>query len=912
MALQADGKVMIGDTFLAVDGVKHHNIARLNVDGSVDVSFNASTKNTKYSDYGGVSSVAVQPDGKILIGGSFNSVNGTLRNGIARLNADGTLESSDPFNSGSGVSQSISSLTFDVFKIEIEPEGKIVIQGTFNRVSDMPCNGFARLNADGSLESTERFHAVIDPNTSIYGNVLQEDGSMLVWGNFTTLNGTTVNGIARLKEDGSLDTTFNVGEGVRDLSGHLSGYFTQSPYKIQVQPDGKLLIWGSFATVNGVARHGFARLNADGSLESTDTFRDFLTRDSSLSSLILQTDGKILIAGRLITTNGLLYFARLNADGSLESTDIFDPGAGPSAYVHSIALQTDGKILLLGGFSWMNRVLCDSGIVRLNNDPVIQKLAVLNTAQVLWSRGGAAPEVLRVTFESSADEGKTWARLGSGKRVGTSANWQLTGLSLPPNGIIRVLGLAAQGSVNRSYGLIEQTVTYSASDLAPIAPKVTTSPATALTATGATLNAVVSSNIAASNVAFQYSTDATFSSGITTTSPAQTLASDASETAVNKAITGLTPHTVYYFRAIAANSEGSTNGAILRFTPGNTAPIAPDGIIKSTTGEQQTVTIPFPALDADGNEVGIIGAASGTNATVDSFTSTTVTFTSASTAETGSFTYTVGDGNGATATGTITLLCTDNDPPDTTISSSFTSSTSASIVLTATDNVAVAGFEGRLDAAPFASVTNPVVLTGLGEGAHTYEIRARDTAGNMDATPAAVSWTVDTLTPVEPGTLDTTYNPNITGGSYLTMAVQPDGRTITAGSYTLVDGKPHKKIERLNADGSVDPSFTASANAEITSMAVQADGKILIAGSFNTVNGAYRNGIARLNTDGSLEDTAVFDPATDTSGLFARTVQPDGKILFAETTGIDQYRIIYIRRTNANGSVDTTFNTVTV
>ncbi len=145
-----------------------------------------------------------------------------------------------------------------------------------------------------------------------------------------------------------------------------------------------------------------------------------------------------------------------------------------------------------------------------------------------------------------------------------------------------------------------------------------------------------------------------------------TEADDAAQTtgAFSESVSGLAPHTGYSSAAFATNIAGTTYTApALTFTTPNTAPTAPDGTATGTTGDQQTVTVAFPAMDADGDAVAITGA-SGTGLTVDAFTGTSVTFTPLSTFKgDGSFTYTVGDGFGGTATGTITVTVMDNDAP---------------------------------------------------------------------------------------------------------------------------------------------------------------------------------------------------------------------------------------------------------
>lgn len=160
VALQPDGKVVIGGRFNTIDSTARSRIARLNADGSLDASFNPGSGANDQ-----VHAVAVQPDGKILIGGIFTMVNGTARNRIARLNADGTRDNS--FNAASG----------SVHAMAVQPDGKILIGGTFTLVNGTARNRIARLNADGSVDTS------FDPGTGadepVDAVAVQPDGGFL-------------------------------------------------------------------------------------------------------------------------------------------------------------------------------------------------------------------------------------------------------------------------------------------------------------------------------------------------------------------------------------------------------------------------------------------------------------------------------------------------------------------------------------------------------------------------------------------------------------------------------------------------------------------------------------------------------------------------------------------------------------
>ena len=135
-ALQPDGKLIIGGEFTAVKGLARSKVARLTAGGSGDAAFNPGTGANDV-----VSSLALQPDGKVLIGGNFTTINGTNRNRIARLNANGSLDSS--FNPGTGADGPVRS-------IALQPDGKVLIGGDFTTVNGVARPYVARLYGDSA------------------------------------------------------------------------------------------------------------------------------------------------------------------------------------------------------------------------------------------------------------------------------------------------------------------------------------------------------------------------------------------------------------------------------------------------------------------------------------------------------------------------------------------------------------------------------------------------------------------------------------------------------------------------------------------------------------------------------------------------------------------------------------------
>jgi fibronectin-binding autotransporter adhesin len=328
IATQADGKIIIAGTFTSVGGTARNNIARLNADGTLDTGFNPNTN-------GAVRTVVVQADGKILLGGEFSTLqpNGapsaTTRRSIARVNADGTLDTG--FNPDAGGI---------VFSIALQADGKILLGGAFTQVNSIARSRIARLNADGTLDSNFQH----SPNGNVLCVAVQADGKILFGGQFshvqlnTPPSSFTARGrVVRFNADGTLDTGFNP-----DVN-HLVN-------SMAVQADGKIVLGGIFSAVNSTTRNRAARLNADGSL---DTAFDPNTGNEVIR-VVVQSDGKILLGGiftSLQPNAGSLayrnFFARVNADGTLDTA--FDPN--PNSTVRGIALQSDGKILLGGAFT---------------------------------------------------------------------------------------------------------------------------------------------------------------------------------------------------------------------------------------------------------------------------------------------------------------------------------------------------------------------------------------------------------------------------------------------------------------------------------------------------------------------------------------------------------------------------------
>jgi len=331
--LLPDGKIIITGQFTSFNGIERNRIARLNTDGSLDLSFDPGTGPNNI-----VTEVSVQNDGKIIVAGNFTSFNGTEINRIARLNANGSLDNT--FDPGSG-------LNSWVFAQTIQNDGKIVIGGIFTSYNGTPRNYIARLNEDGSLDTS--FNPGTGPNSGLLSLHFLADGKIMIGGDFSSYNGTARNNIARLNTDGSLDLSFNTGIAA---NGGISCF---SPLD-----DGKIIVGGSFTSFASALINSIARVNEDGSLDTSFESGIENVFDPYVKITRIQSDGKIIIGGFFshysgASRNGIV---RVNSDGSLDNS--FDPGTGTTnlgagfPVVNTAHIQSDGKIIIAGEFTAYN------------------------------------------------------------------------------------------------------------------------------------------------------------------------------------------------------------------------------------------------------------------------------------------------------------------------------------------------------------------------------------------------------------------------------------------------------------------------------------------------------------------------------------------------------------------------------
>ena len=350
LSIQSDNKIIVGGSFLKIDGVNRKGIARLNSDGSLDNSFNPGL-----GFIWEVYTTDIQTDGKIIAGGNFHTYNEIAANYIIRLLPNGDIDPTFLMDTAfNGI----------VYSVKLQADGKIIVGGNFTAYNGVQRNGIARLNPDGSLDLGFNPGSGFSDEFNIYWVVktiaIQNDGKILCGGNFNSFNGIPANYLVRLNTDGTFDETFNTGSGFIDNYG-LYGFYSPAIQSVSIQNNGKVIVVGEFSSINGVEVNRIARLNSDGSLDPV--FNRNLIFNNYLTSSIILPDGKVIIGG-LFDTLGQKHIARLNKDGYLDPT--FESGLGFNSMVNTIVSKTDGKILVGGDFNCYNGSPRD-GIVRLEN-----------------------------------------------------------------------------------------------------------------------------------------------------------------------------------------------------------------------------------------------------------------------------------------------------------------------------------------------------------------------------------------------------------------------------------------------------------------------------------------------------------------------------------------------------------------
>lgn len=303
--LQSDGKVVIvGDkyTYKLYNNKQEtigKNIIRLNKDLSIDDSFKTGSGFDST-----VNNIVIQPDGKIIVVGLFKSYNGTNVNKIVRLNQDGTIDNTFNFTDRG---LNVFTIT-QIDLVRLQPNGKILIAGKFEGSvhGNFYGRNALRLNSDGSVDKTFQSSYPYE----IFKIELQPDGKILrVYKN--TYNNENSYKIDRLNSDGTADQSFTVIEGFgRICSSNTVGYTGMNNCKLALQSDGKILFGACFTSFKSLDTRGFMRFNSDG---TKDTSFEYVVPGFPMATV----KDFILLPNNKILTHNLTL---INSDGTIDNT----------------------------------------------------------------------------------------------------------------------------------------------------------------------------------------------------------------------------------------------------------------------------------------------------------------------------------------------------------------------------------------------------------------------------------------------------------------------------------------------------------------------------------------------------------------------------------------------------------------
>jgi uncharacterized delta-60 repeat protein len=332
--LQTDGKIIIAGDFYNYNEVSSRGIARLTTDGMLDASF---VVGTGFNDL--VKKAIPLPDGKILVAGTFSEYNGTPVNTLARLNPDGTLDTS--FNPGAGFT-----VSYDIYTLAVQPDGKVLVGGWFNYYDNhhITFQNLLRINSDGSLDTTFVFQTGSNPVRKV---IVQEGGKILyaLEAHPTQPQATTV--INRINFNGEPDLAFT----------GMSGSVIRQIHDMIVLSNGKIVasgfcdnevIWAGRRIVmlhpNGIIDEGFD--------QGLGTGPEYYPA----TRLAEQQDGRIIISGRFSTYDGVgkKSVARIHTDGSLDTT--FDAGSGVGDWDIDALVVQGNKLIIAGVFAYYNGI----------------------------------------------------------------------------------------------------------------------------------------------------------------------------------------------------------------------------------------------------------------------------------------------------------------------------------------------------------------------------------------------------------------------------------------------------------------------------------------------------------------------------------------------------------------------------
>jgi uncharacterized delta-60 repeat protein len=725
----------------------------------------------------GLAASNAQLAGSIVVGGSFRSVNGLVANRIARLTPQGLLDAS--FNPGTGANS-------NVFALAMQADGKVLLGGEFTTVGGVGRARVARLLSNGALDTS------FDPGAGANGPVqviaVQPDGKVLVGGDFTSFAGQTSRAyLVRLEADGTLDATF-----APVLNGPVQA--------LAVRSDGGIYVGGCFISAGGTARGRIALLTTNGTLDTS--FNPGAGFNGVVRTLALQSDGRLVVGGAFDTFqfNPVGFLVRLQPNGQRDTS--FAVGAGANGPVNAVAVAPGDKIYVTGAFDLFDG-LPRAGYVRLRPDGALDPLFDIGT-------GANGPVFAAVAQPNSA--------LVIGGDF-TACN------GIPRTGLARIHG---DESSNISVFDLASTTFSVLENAGPAVITVVRSGNT--NAAGAIVLSTTNGTAVAGVHYAAVVTNVSFAPGVTVRTVNVPILNNAladGDRTVLLSLSGATPT-----RQIGVNSNA----------------------VLTIVDDEQGLRLSAPSY----------GVQEGSNLVVRVLR------------------------QGA-PTGTVSVWLNTADG-------------------TAQNGADYLGLTNLLTFPPGVteqSVVIPTFADGLPESPETVSLALSAPAGAVLLTPFSATVTISDFL-FTPGTLDTNFNPGTGANNFVrAVAFQSDGKLFVGGAFTQINGTNRNFLARLHANGALDLGFAPGTgpDAAVSTLAAGADGRVFLGGAFTNVNGTRFNRVALLNTNGGTV-AGFSSPFTLDAALNALTLRGDGRVLLG---GFFSQPTIGVTRLAPDGTVDPGF-----
>lgn len=931
--VQPDGKiVVVGTTNFSTA------VVRYNSDGSLDTSFGTGGKVTPLISPGSdvAVSVALLPDGKILVGG-YAQVGSNLDFAAMRFSSDGSLDAT--FDGDGLVTVDISGGNDQTREMVVQPDGKIVLVGVVTVTSI----GIVRLNVDGTLDSTFDGDGKRTISGSAPGSIAIGPNGRIVIAGASPATGAGDFAVIVLHADGSPDTSFD-GDGMQITP---FGGGTDLASSVAVQADGKIVVGGQAFGVGDQADFALARYNVNGSLDASfdgdGKVVSALSQDyDTISELAIQPDGRIVVVGSS-TAGGLSHFTVARYEGDPPTTTGIANQEGADGQPHHVNLfpsfadATDLDTEMAYAVTWLSNptLLASTSI-----DGVTGVLTISPAA----SASGSTDLRVRATDRSGLFVETTFKYTTSGviEPVTISAPTSITARASNPyyftdlnDGRIAISApdvgnLPIQVTLTTTYGKLTLSnlagLTFATGDGAADSTMTFTGTLAAVNVaidglefdptpgqTGAATVQISASDLGNSGAGSALTDSEQISFVLV---PVSTGALDLTFDSDGKTTTDVSVATSDQINAVALQSDGKvvavgrrTNPSVIDFA---VLCYSTDGSLDDTfDGDGKVVLTGFDAandvaIQADGKIV-VVGLSS-TNYAIARFHpdgSLDTTFS--------------GDG-----LATLDVQLADEAfgvviQPDGKIVVAGTSNASVfSAARFLSDGTLDTTFDGdgktTIDVASGAESLNAVaiqpdgkiVLAGFGSNGSNddFAVARLNADGSLDT---SFDGDGKTLTPIGTG-----------ADVALDCIVQSDGKIVLAG-YMTAD----IALVRYNSNGSLDTSFDGDgkvttaigASSELAYKVLQQpDGKLVAVGSVITTAGATEFAVVRFNTNGTLDPTfdsdgrAVISLGIYNDAAFSAVLQPDGKIVAAGFATIDNLNPDFaLARITPSGSLDDTF-----